>query len=391
MDTLTNPFSPGAGTPPPELAGRQQILDDARVLLARVKAGRSEKSLVLTGLRGVGKTVLLNTVASMAEADGYRTVMIEVTEKSSLGTLLTPHLSELLCELDRMAGVSAKVRRALSVLRSFVGGLKITVGEVGVGVDVEPLRGTADSGDLSIDLTKLFQAVGEAALDKGAGAAIFIDELQYLSQDEFGALIMAIHRMQQLRLPVVFVGAGLPTLPGLAGASKTYAERLFNFPQLGALSAEDSAKAIQEPAAAAGVAVGKNALREIYRKTCGYPYFLQEWGYQAWNFASGKTITLDAVSRASARVVERLDQSFFRVRFDRLTTGEKNFLRAMADADTAPLRTGVVAEKLGVPLGRLGPVRASLIKKSMIYSPAYGELAYTVPLFGEFMRRAIPE
>lgn len=391
MDPIKNPFSPGAGSPPPELVGRGPILEQARVLLGRIRLGKSEKSLLLTGLRGVGKTVLLNEIRRMAKDTGYRTVFIEAHENKPLGPLLATQLKAVFFDLDRMANAGDRVKRGLRVLRSFVGGLKLTLGEVEVGLDIEPERGAADSGDIEQDLPNLFEAAGEAAQERGTAIAVLIDEIQYFSQKELGALIMAMHRMQQRQLPVVLLAAGLPVLPGLAGESKSYAERLFAFPDVGALSEEDSAKAVSEPALAAGVLVEASALAEIYRLTKGYPYFIQEWGYQTWNLAEASPISVQVVQAATGAVIPRLDQNFFRVRFDRLTPGEKNFLRAMAEMGPGAHRTGDIAATLGVKVTSIGPVRSKLIKKGMIYSPAYGDMAFTVPLFDEFMKRAMPD
>jgi hypothetical protein len=391
MDPIQNPFSPGAGSPPPELVGRDPILEQARILLGRIRAKRPEKSMLLTGLRGVGKTVLLNEIERRAKADGYLTVSIEAEEDKPLGPLLAQQLRAVLFELDRIAGAGDKVRRGLRVLRSFMGSLKVTYGDVIITLDVDPEQGSADSGDLQIDLSNLFVAIGDAAEERHAAVAILIDEIQYFNQKELGALIMAMHRIQQRQLPVVLLGAGLPILPGLAGESKSYAERLFNFPDVGALSEADSAKALQEPAQAAGVAFGAGALREIFRLTKGYPYFLQEWGYQAWNLATRSPITKNVVESATAIVIPRLDENFFRVRFDRLTPSERNFLRAMASLGPGAQRTGDIANALGVKVTNLGPVRARLIKKGMVYSPAHGDMAFTVPLFDEFMIRAMPD
>lgn len=391
MDPIRNPFSPGAGSPPPEMVGRDPILEQSRILLGRIKEKRPEKSMLLTGLRGVGKTVLLNEIERMAKDSNYCTIAIEAHEDKPLGPLIAPHLRSLLFHLDRIAGTGDKVKRGLRVLRSFIGVLKVTYNDVTVGLDVDPEQGAADSGDLAIDLPNLLIAVAEAAEERGIAVAVFIDEIQYFNQKELGALIMAMHKVQQRQLPLVLLGAGLPILPGLAGESKSYAERLFSFPEVGALSEEETAKALREPAQAAGVIFEAPALREIFRLTQGYPYFLQEWGYQSWNIAQASPITLQVVQSATAAVTPRLDQNFFRVRFDRLTPSEKKFLRAMADLGPGAHRTGDIAEKLGVKIASLGPGRAKLIKKGMIYSPAHGDMAFTVPLFDEFMIRAIPE
>jgi AAA ATPase domain len=390
MDAILNPFSPGAGAPPPELVGRGAILEQSRVLLGRVRQKRPEKSMLLTGLRGVGKTVLLNEIDRLAQELQYRTIFVEAHENKKLGPLLAPQLRKLLYDLDRMAGAGQKVKRGLAVLRSFIGALKLTVGDATFGLDLEPEKGSADSGDLETDLPELFTAIGEAAEDRGTAVAILIDEIQYFSQTELSALIMAMHKIQQRQLPVVLIGAGLPILPGLAGDSKSYAERLFSFPDIGALSANDAKKALQDPVRAAGIIFEADALEEIYRLTHGYPYFIQEWGYQSWNRATTSPITLETVLVATATVIPRLDENFFRVRFDRLTPSEKRFLRAMAEMGPGAHRTSDIAEILGVKVMSVGPVRAKLIKKGMIYSPAHGDMDFTVPLFDQFMLRAIP-
>jgi hypothetical protein len=346
--------------------------------------------MLLTGLRGVGKTVLLNEIERQARAAGYRTVSIEAHEDKPLGPLIAPYLRTLLYELDRVAGAGDKAKRGLRVLRSFLGALKVTYKDITMGLDIDPEQGSADSGDLEIDLPNLFVAIAEAAEDRKSAVAVFIDEIQYFTQKELGALIMAMHRIQQRQLPLGLLGAGLPILPGLAGEAKSYAERLFSFPDVGALSEEHAAQALHDPASAVGVAFEAPALAEIFRLTKGYPYFLQEWGYQSWNLAPGSPITLQIVQDATATVISRLDQGFFRVRYDRLTPGERNFLRAMADLGPGAHRTGDIADRLGIKVTSLGPVRAKLIKKGMIYSPAHGDMAFTVPLFDEFMIRAIP-
>lgn len=391
MDAIKNPFSPGAGSPPPELVGREGILEQARVLLGRVKERRPEKSLLLTGLRGVGKTVLLNEIERLAENAGYRTVQLEAHEDKSLAALLVPPLRKLLFELDRVAGAGDKAIRGLAVLKGFINSVKLKMGGIEVGLDIEPEKGAADSGDLESDLPNLFMAVAEAAEERKTPVALLIDELQYFSAQELSALIMGMHKMQQRQLPMVLLGAGLPILPRLAGESKSYAERLFGFPEIGALSEPDANKALQDPTKAVGVEFEAAALEEIFRLTQGYPYFIQEWGYQSWNRAVGPPITLAVVQAATPTVIKRLDANFFRVRFDRLTPGERRFLRAMAGLGAGAHRSADIARALGVNINSLGPGRAKLIQKGMIYSPTHGDLAFTVPLFDEFVLRAMPE
>lgn len=391
MDKIKNPFSPGAGSPPPELAGRDAVLEQARILLGRVKSKRSEKSLLLTGLRGVGKTVLLNAIEQIARDQDYRTILVEAHEGKSLAVLLAPHLRRLLFDLDRIAGAGDKARRGIAVLKSFVSAIKLKVGDFDIGIDIEPEAGSADSGDLEVDLPSLFVAVAEAAQERNTAVAIFIDEIQYFNANELSALIMAMHKMQQRQLPLVLIGAGLPILPALAGESKSYAERLFNFPDIGPLTEPDAIKALQDPVHEVGESFDNDALHEIFYLTKGYPYFLQEWGYQSWNQALISPINLKVIQETSELVAKRLDDNFFRVRFDRLTPREKTFLRGMAQLGEGPYRTGDIAEILGTKINILGPVRASLIKKGMVYSPSHGDMAFTVPLFNEFMRRAIPD
>ena len=391
MDEIRNPFSPGAGTPPPELAGRNVLLDRVKILLARVREGRPEKSVLLVGLRGVGKTVLLNELEILAEQAGYKTILVVAHDSKSLSALLAPPLRKLLLSLDRLSNVSDKARRGLRVLKGFVNGVKLTVGDLEIGLDIEAEAGTADSGDLEADLPELFIAVAEAAQDRKIPVAILLDEIQYLSAKELSALIMAMHKMAQKRLPLVLIGAGLPVLPGLAGESKSYAERLFDFPELGPLQAVDAWQALRDPAQDEGADFTDEALDEIVRLTQGYPYFLQEWGYQSWNHAPHSPIQLADVQRATPRIIERLDANFFRVRFDRLTPREKDYLRALAELGAEPQRSGDIAAVLGVKVQAVAPLRDSLMKKGMIYSPAHGDTAFTVPLFDTFMKRAMPQ
>lgn len=392
MDPLENPFSPGAGSPPPELVGRDAILEQARIALHRLRAGRPAKSMILVGLRGVGKTVLLNRIRSIAEEDGYRALFVEAHESKPLPALLMPHLRQVLFSLDAMENVSEKVKRGFRVLRSFMTGLKAKakLGDVELELGVNPETGTADSGDLEADLSELFVAVAEAAADREKAVAICIDELQYLSEAELSALIMALHRVAQRALPLVMVGAGLPQIIGLAGKSKSYAERLFDYPPVGALAPPDATNALQAPVQKQGARFTDDAILEVLKVTQGYPYFLQQWGYEAWDIAAGPTIELQDVAEATVRSVKELDQSFFRVRFDRLTPREKDYLRALAELGSGPQRSSDIAELFGVKVQSVAPLRAGLLKKGMIYSPSHGDTEFTVPLFGEFMLRVMP-
>lgn len=391
MDPIRNPFSPGAGAPPPQLAGRDEILTRAQLLFARTLAGRQAKSIFLVGLRGVGKTVLLNALQNQAEALGYKSIALESLEEKSFIELLAPQLRKVLYSLDRMEGFSQKAREALLALKGFMAGLKISIGSFEIGVDAETAQGIADSGDLQSDLPELFVAIGEAARERKQGVALFIDELQYLKPEELSALILSMHRIAQKSLPIVLLGAGLPQLPGIAGECKTYAERLFDYQNVGALKFEDAVKALQAPVKETGVCFTDAALAEIFRVTRGYPYYLQEWGSHAWNLAEQSPIDLDLIQRASIKAIATLDKSFFRVRFDRLTPREKDYLRALAELGAEPQRSGEIAQLLGKKVSAVGPLRDNLVKKGMLYSPAHGETAFTVPLFDSFLKRVMPQ
>lgn len=389
MDPHRNPFSPGAGSPPPELAGRDELLAQAGITLARTKAARFEQSLMLVGLRGVGKTVLLNRIQEMATADGYGVAMVEATEGRALPELLVPAFRQILFRLDALANVSNKVKRGLRVLRSFIGSVELKYGEY--GINVEPERGTADSGQLEADLAELFDAIGEAARDRGVAVAVIVDEMQYLNEEEMSALIMSIHRCAQRQLPIVLIGAGLPQLVGLAGRSKSYAERLFRYPTVGPLATGDAKEALRGPVLQQNVSFTDEALDELVRVTHGYPYFLQEWGYQAWNLATESPISVEVIRNATDASIRKLDESFFRVRFDRLTPREKDYMRALAELGPGQHRSGDIADCLKVKVQSIAPLRSGLIKKGMIYSPAHGDTAFTVPLFDEFMVRTMPD
>ncbi len=390
MDEVRNPFAPGAGTQPPELAGRQPILDQAKLTLGRAELGRHAKSFMLIGLRGVGKTVLLNRISQMAAERGFHVVLVEGVEDKKLPDLLLQPLRQLLLALDALGAVNEKVKRGLRVLKSFAKSVKVRVGEFEIGLGIDGQKGVGDSGDLESDLPELFIAIGEAAKARKTVAVLLIDELQYLSEVELSALIMAIHKVNQRGLPLVLIGAGLPQLVGQMGKSKSYAERLFDFPTVGPLAAKDAYTAIVEPISKEGEKIAKAAAEAIVTETQGYPYFLQVWGYESWNGAAKSPIRVKDVEAAKPKVLKSLDEGFFRVRFDRLTPSEKAYLRAMAELGAGPHRSGDVADILGVRVQSVAPTRNSLIKKGMIYSPAHGDTAFTVPLFDEFLKRQIP-
>lgn len=390
MDPVRNPYSPGAGTPPPELAGRDELRETIRIALERVRAGRPSKSILMVGLRGVGKTVLLDRMREDAEGSGIHTTRVEAPESRSLPALLAPELRLALLRLSRIAKAKELAHRGLRGLAGFAKALKVKYQDIEVGFDFDPEPGLADNGDLAHDLQALLEVAGSAAGAAGAALAMFIDELQYVEEEELAALITALHRTAQRSLPVMLVGAGLPQLPGRMGRAKSYAERLFDFPQVGPLAEEAARIAIAKPASDQGVQVTEDALIRIFQETHGYPYFLQEWGKHAWEAAQASPITLHDVELASQTAVAALDESFFRVRFDRLTPSEKKYLRAMAELGPGPHRSGDIADKLDRGVTSLGPTRSQLIAKGMIWSPSHGDTAFTVPLFDEFMRRIMP-
>jgi hypothetical protein len=390
MDPVLNPFSPGAGAPPPELAGRGELRERVRIAVERIRLGRPNKSILMVGLRGVGKTVLLDRMRDDAEASGIHTMRIEAPEGRSLPALLAPQLRQALLRLSRNAQARELGHRALRALAGFAKALKVKYADIEVGLDFEPELGLADNGDLEHDLQALLEAVGLAAQKAGTALVMFVDELQYVAEDELAALITALHRTAQRQLPVTLVGAGLPQLRGRMGRAKSYAERLFDFPDIGALDPSEAEIAISKPLADLHVSAEPEALQKIIIETRGYPYFLQEWGKHAWDVARASPITASDIDIGSHEAIAALDESFFRVRFDRLTPVEKRYLRAMAEIGPGPHRSGDVAQRLGRKVSSLGPTRNQLISKGMIWSPSHGDTAFTVPLFDEFMRRIMP-
>jgi len=390
MDPILNPFSPGAGTPPPELAGRSTLRESVRVSLERVRRGLPTKSVLMIGLRGVGKTVLLDRLREDAEANGLQAIRMEAPEQRSLPALLAPELRVALLKLSHQEKAKDFAVRALRGLAGFARALKVKYADIEVGLDYEPEPGLADNSDLEHDLQALLEVIGMAAKKAETALALFIDELQYVEEEELAALITALHRTAQRRLPVVLVGAGLPQLRGQMGRAKSYAERLFEFPEIGRLGAEDARLALVNPVNALGVDFEPASVDRIVAHTHGYPYFLQEWGKHTWDFATKSPITVSDVECATKIAIAALDKSFFSVRLDRLTPLEKRYLRAMAELGPGPHRSGDIADYLNRKVTALGPTRNQLISKGMIWSPNHGDTAFTVPLFDEFMKRILP-
>ncbi|MCH4022622.1 MAG: AAA family ATPase [Acetobacter sp.] len=387
MDPILNPYVPGAGAPPPELAGRQYLLAPAEIALRRLLEGRSARSFIATGLRGVGKTVVLGRIREMATEAGFQTCFIEAHEYTSLPQLLAPHLRRMMLALDRADRFSTHVKRALRVLKSFIHTIRLQHQDFRIELDFEAETGIADSGNLDADLSDLFAAVGEAARARGTGILFCIDEIQFLSERDMGALIMALHRTARENLPVMFAGAGLPHIVAQTGQSRSYAERLFDFPQLGPLKRDDVADALRTPAAKEGVTFTEAAIEEVFSVTGGYPYFIQEWAYHAWNVAHGPEILPGDVRVATEVSITALDSGFFRMRYERLTPRERAYCIAMAELGSGPHRSGEIADRIGVRVQNVAPIRAALIRKGMIWSPAFGTTDFTVPLFETYLLR----
>lgn len=386
---MRNPYSPGAGTRPPALVGREREIDAMDVTLQRLLLGRDGRSEMLTGLRGVGKTVLLNEFEQLAEGRGYFHEHVEVNEDGDLPLRLASAFRRVLLAMDARRRIGERVRRALGVLKAFSfhipGGPELTI-------DVEAVHGPADSGDLATDLAGLFVELGEVARDHGTGLLITIDELHYVRAPILEALVMGLHRSAQLRLPITIAGAGLPSLAALTGEAKSYAERMFTYPSIGSLPADLAKEALQVPAADEGVRWSQPALKRIVDVTQGFPYFLQEFGKQAWDAAGGPDrIDLDDVERSIPVATAELDDGFFRVRTGRTSNPERAYLRAMAELGPGPVRSSAVANLLGKKMTALGPTRDGLIKKALCYSPRWGEVDFTVPMFDSFLQRWIPD
>ncbi|MCZ4307022.1 ATP-binding protein [Zoogloeaceae bacterium G21618-S1] len=391
MNPRNNPYAPGAGTPPPELAGRDEILERASVALHRTAHGMAARSMILYGLRGVGKTVLLRKISEQAEEAGWLPVFMEAPESRSLPALLAPALRAAIIRLDRLAAAKKVMSSAWGAFASFVSSIKVRYDDVQINLDIEPELGVADSGDLEMDLTDLFTALGTASAERNTAIVLAIDELQYVPERELSALITALHTINQKQLPITLIAAGLPQLLGQMGQAKSYAERLFEFVPIDRLPDDEATRALCVPAQAQGVEYTKPAVHEVLEQTQGYPYFLQEWGKQAWAVADSSPIDDDDARTATELALAELDASFFRVRFDRLTPAEKRYVRAMAELGPGAHRSGEIAKVLDKPINSVAPTRAALIKKGMVFSPAHGDTAFTVPLFDGYIMRTMPD
>jgi len=390
MDPVRNPFAPGAGKPPPELAGRDAEMAKINLLMRRVEAGRSERSLLITGLRGVGKTVLLNRFREQAEEHGWSAVQREMKgpkdHPQPFRDVMADMSRQALLALGRDQQISDVVKRALGALRSFRPRATVNdTGSVEYSFGIEPLAGVADSGQLDIDLGDLFIELGKVASSKKKGVLLLLDEVQSLRQPDLAALIAALHQVDQRNLPVTAVAAGLPQLPVLASEAKSYAERLFEFRSIGQLSIAATRQAFT--GADETVDWTDEALDLLVAETDRYPHFIQEWGKQSWSTAHRSPITADDVQRAQALVITALDEGFFKLRSDRATDREREYMAAMAGFGRGPYRSGEVARVMGVKHASLGMFRDNLIRKGLIYAPDHGLLDFTVPHFDEYMRR----
>ncbi|MET3524191.1 ATP-binding protein [Mesorhizobium abyssinicae] len=387
MDPFANPFAPGAGSRPPELAGRDAILEAAKISCGRAINGRSARSLMLLGLRGTGKTVLLSEIGRIAEAEGLLVSKVEAPEETNLANLLYPEMRKVSRSLSGIEAAKHFATRALGGLRNFASVFNIEVAGVNVGVDPTPEPGLAESGDIQHDLPDLFGQIGRAAQAANKGWVLLIDEVQYLSQKDLSGLIVALHRMSQDGLPIVFVGAGLPQVARLAGDAKSYAERLFSYPAVGALDKEAASKAIEKPINDQKATISQEALTTVFDMTKGYPFFLQELASFSWNNAQGLQINENDVQASYTETIKSLDDGFFRVRLDRLTKAEVQFVTSMAALGDGPYPVSDIAKAMGRTQKSIGPARASIIFKGMIYSTDHGYLDFTVPLFADFIRR----
>ncbi len=388
MDPVRNPYNPGAGNPPTELAGRDRELDHFDVAVQRLGLGRHAKSWLLTGLRGVGKTVLLREFGRIAEGHGWIHDQVEATDDTSLREVVASVGRRTLLRLSTRERLKDRARKALGLLSAFKVRYQIPDTTTTVTGEIDVLAGWADTGILSDDLAEVFIEVGRIARQDGTGVLVTIDEMQYLSRDDLADLIIGLHRVSQEQLPFMIAGAGLPSLPGLAGEAKSYAERLFDFAEVGSLPADDARVALSLPAQAEGVSWTPEALNRVFDLTQGYPYFLQEFGKQAWNTAEdSEVIDIDDVERAGPVVADELDTGFFRARLDRANNSERRYLRAMAGFGPVPCVSSDVAEAMGKTTTQVGPIRDALIKRGLIYSPRWGEVAFTVPMFDEYVAR----
>jgi hypothetical protein len=384
MDPVKNPYTPNAGSRPPELAGRDEQLEQFRILVARLKSGQTEQSIIAKGLRGVGKTVLLNAFEDMAESEGFLTHYHELTEASSLVEELARDTERALAMLRLSEKLAQKVRDGLGHLKT----IRLT-GPEGIGLEVDLRK--ASEGTVTADLTDLFLELGAAAKEKERGVVFFLDEVQFVDEMHYRALISALHRCNQKRLPISAAAAGLPQIPRLTGEARSYAERLFDFPTIANLDPEAATAALVEPARAQAVAYANDAVELALEWTEGYPFYIQQIGKHAWNHAADSPITRADIAEALPAAQAALDRAIYEVRVQRATANERKYMRAMAELGDGPYRSGAVARKLGQPSTAVSPVRQRLLTKGLIYATEeYGYIDFSLPRFAEFMGRHMP-
>lgn len=386
MDPIANPYAPGAGTPPPLLAGRDAIIADVEVIIGRAGRGHPVQPIVLSGLRGVGKTVLLLQFRTVARNAHWLAELIEARPGGDLRAQLAEALPPMVRTVNRHWRNKARAKRVAAVAASFARTVQATLRLGGITIDVEPEAGVADSGDLESDLTELLTALGEGAREEGVGAALFIDELHDVPPEQLSAVVGAAHRLNQDRLPVIIGGAGLPPVGRVLSEARSYAERLFSIRPVGPLDADSTRAAFARPAADAGVAIDADALDALVEISEGYPFFVQVYGKHAWDLAEDSPITLSDVELAKPRAYSELVHSFFQPRYERATMAERRYLHALADLGVEPAPSADVAAKLGASPSRVSPQRDSLLDKGLIYAPDRGLLALTVPHMARYLR-----
>ncbi|NBJ16995.1 MAG: ATP-binding protein [Dehalobacter sp. 4CP] len=379
-----NPYTPGAGVKPGFLAGRDNVIESAEEVLAYISAGQTHQSFIYYGLRGVGKTVLLNEIEDIAEKYEYLYEHIEISENDNFKIVIAQYLQKVVLQLSNMEKAKEKIKNFLGLLKAFT----FTIEDFGeFSFDVDAISGKADTGNFQNDLTELFLGVGKLASDVNKKIAFFIDEIQYMKEDNLEALIASTHRIHQKGYPLVIFGAGLPKIAKMAGDAKSYSERLYNFVKIDSLSGPNSKSALIEPAKNQGVYYTDNAVDKIIEITDGYPYFLQEFGRQVWEYKNGNSIDVASVDSAYEKFINKLDDSFFKVRFDRATGNEKLFMFAMADLGKGPYETSAIAHKLKKTQPQISLDRANLINKGFVYTTSHGYLDFTVPQFDKFLTR----
>jgi hypothetical protein len=383
MDPIKNPYTPNAGSRPPALTGRHAELEQFRVLIGRLARGATEQSMIVRGLRGVGKTALLNIFEDQAENAGFLTFYHELTPKTGLAGELARDAQIALSRLKLTRKMLATIRSALGQLQS----IKLS-GPDGIGLSIDLRR--ADEATLASDLTQLFLQLGQAAREAESGVVFLLDEVQFAEPSQFRAMISALHRATQRSLPITLAAAGLPQIPKLTGEARSYAERLFMFPVIGNLSQKDAEAALVEPAEAHGVAFKADAIAAALDWTAGYPFYIQQLGKHAWNLASASPISLAVIKSAEPAAQAALDQTMYEVRMQRATNTERRYMRAMAELGSGPYRSGDVARAAGKPTTALSPVRQSLLEKGLVYATEdYGHIDFTVPRFEEYLRRQL--